>query len=93
MAAETGLAKLLMDIEALRQRAAQARRLARAVAHHAASQSLNAFAAEIDSEIEKLEAQAAVMKQAAAETAQASEREQSIAAVKPPSGTGPEEAG
>lgn len=43
-----------------------------------------AYAKEIEGEIEKLEAQVVVMEQATAERAQASEPEQSVAALKAP---------
>jgi hypothetical protein len=82
---ETDLARLLMLIESTRERAATARRLARAVASNdAAHGSLLAYASELESEAEKLEAQAAVLKQSANQIAQESTPEQSIAAFKPP---------
>jgi hypothetical protein len=72
-------------IDAQKERAAHARRLAQGIANQSAVHSLTAYAEEIEAEVEKLEAQAAVIKQTAAQAEQATAPEQSIAAVKPPS--------
>jgi hypothetical protein len=82
---ESDLAKLLVKIEAQRERAAMARRLAFDVARtDPAADSLQPYAEELEVELEKLEAQAAVLKQAANQAEQEASPEQSIAALKPP---------
>jgi peptidoglycan hydrolase CwlO-like protein len=67
----------------LRARVAQAWRLARGIHNVEASQKLVAYAEELEGDLQKLEAQAAVMKRAASESAQKPEPEGSIAALKP----------
>ena len=83
MGTETDLGKLLLHIEAQRDLAHHARQLARDLAHNvSAGESLRAYAAEIDAEIAKLEAQIAVRNQAANESAQLARPGQSLAAPK-----------
>jgi len=91
MADKTDVSKLMMQIETQRERAALARRLARAIAStDPAFGSLNSYAEELEAELEKLEAQVAVLKQAAAQTAEETDPAQPIAALKPPPDPEPE---
>ena len=68
----------------LRERVAQAWRLARGIHNDEASKRLTAYAQELEANLQKLEAQAAVAKQAASEAAQAAAPEEAVAALKPP---------
>jgi hypothetical protein len=87
----TDLAELLLEIEDTRERAQKARRLTRGLSpNHVSTQSLRNYAEELDAKAEKLEAQAAVLKQSATQTVQEGDPQQSIAALKPPIDPEPE---
>lgn len=80
---------LASRIASLRTRLAQAWRLARGIHNVEASKKLEAYAEEMEGDLQKLEAHAAVAKQAAHESAQNAEPEESIAALKPPTDSEP----
>jgi len=74
-----------------RERAETARRLAGGLSRtEVAADHLRAYAEELVSKAEKLEAQAAVLKQAANQNAQEVDPQQSVAALKPPIDPEPE---
>lgn len=86
MGTNSDLAELLTQIEAQRERIATARRLALGlVPSDRAAIDLRAYAEELEIELEKLDARAAVVRQAANQGAEELDPEQSIAALKPPS--------
>ena len=68
----------------MRTRLARAWRLARGIHNIEARKKLEAYAEELEGDLQKLEAQAAVAKQAVDESAQSAEPEESITALKPP---------
>lgn len=79
---ENDMAKLLIQLEETREQAKTARRLACGLRPtEAAVEHLRVYAGELEAELEKLEAQAAILKQAA----NGNQLEQPIAALKVPS--------